>query len=50
MCEGEVNSMEAKLLDQLSNVNSFSIKDTILFLENHDNAVITAIHNKQKVE
>lgn len=43
MCQGEANTIEAKLLDQLSNVNSFSIKDAVLTLKADGNKVVTAI-------
>ena len=43
MCRGKANTIEAKLLDQLSNVNSFSIKDHVLTLKADGKELVTAV-------
>jgi heat shock protein HslJ len=42
-CQGETNTIEAKLLDELSNVNSFSINGSTLILKTDNNELVTAI-------
>jgi heat shock protein HslJ len=43
MCQDPNNKIEAKLLDNLSNANSFSLKENILVLNADNHPIITAI-------
>lgn len=43
MCQEEANSIEAKLLDQLSNVKSFTVNDGVLILKADKNELISAV-------
>lgn len=43
MCQGETNTIEAKLLDLLSNVKTFTIKGNVLTLKSDENELVTAI-------
>jgi heat shock protein HslJ len=50
MCQDPANTIESQLLNQLSNINSFSTKDKTLILKANDDAVITATLKEEKIE
>ncbi len=50
MCPNSKNKIESNLLDALTNINSFSLKENKLVLKADTTAVITATLNSEKIE
>lgn len=50
MCASSKNDIETRLLDALTNINTFSIKKNRLVLKADTTAIITAALNSEKIE